>query len=515
MLHSTHLLAQGAAAAAALPQAAADAGPTASTPQLVIAAVAGIAVIITLIVWLKMHPFLALVLGSGVLALVAGIGLTDTFTSFTTGLGTTVAGVGVLIALGSIIGKLLIDSGGADRIVDTILDKTPVRRLPWAMALIAFVVGIPLFFEVGVVLLIPVVMIVARRMRANPVLVGIPALAGLSALHGLVPPHPGPLLAIDALGANLGLTLGLGLLVAVPTVIVAGPLLAIPLTRWVRLAPPTTILGVPDGAGAADGDRDQHAGSAGAGSNGGNTAGGSAADGSSAVAVLPDTATGLRKPSFGISVLVVLLPVLLMLARSVVEIAGATETGYGTVLEFLGEPLVALLITSLFALFAFGTAVGRTRQQLGDLVGSSFAPIAGILLIVGAGGGFKQTLVDSGVGDVIASGIAEAGITPLLAGWMVAALIRIATGSATVATITAAGIMAPLAAGLEPTQAALLVLAIGAGSVFLSHVNDAGFWLVKEYFGMTVGQTFKTWSLMESVLSVVALVVVLVLGAFV
>ncbi|WP_419707127.1 gluconate:H+ symporter [Promicromonospora sp. NFX87] len=483
MFHTTTLLAQGAAAA--LPQAAAAAEPTASTPQLVIAAVAGIAVIIVLIVWLKVHPFLALVLGSGVLAVTAGIGLTDTFTSFSAGLGSTVAGVGVLIALGAIIGKLLIDSGGADRIVDTILDRTPAKRLPWAMALIAFVVGIPLFFEVGVVLLIPVVMIVARRMRTNPVLVGIPALAGLSALHGLVPPHPGPLLAIEALGADLGLTLGLGLLVAVPTVIVAGPLLAVPLTRWVRLAPPVSVLGMSDGDGAPG-------------------------DGG------PSNATaGLRKPTFGMSVLVVLLPVILMLARSVVEIAGATETGYGTVLEFLGEPLVALLLTSLFALFAFGTAVGRTRQQLGDLVGSSFAPIAGILLIVGAGGGFKQTLVDSGVGEVIASGIADAGITPLLAGWMVAALIRIATGSATVATITAAGIMAPLAAGLEPTHAALLVLAIGAGSVFLSHVNDAGFWLVKEYFGMTVGQTFKTWSLMESVLSVVALLVVLLLGAFV
>jgi GntP family gluconate:H+ symporter len=489
MFH-TNLLAQGAAAAAALPQAA-DAAPAASTPQLVMAAVAGIAVIIVLIVWLKVHPFLALVLGSGVLAVVAGIGLTDTFTSFSAGLGSTVAGVGVLIALGAIIGKLLIDSGGADRIVDTILDRTPARRLPWAMALIAFVVGIPLFFEVGVVLLIPVVMIVARRMRANPVLVGIPALAGLSALHGLVPPHPGPLLAIEALGADLGLTLGLGLLVAVPTVIVAGPLLAVPLTRWVRLAPPVSVLGVSDRAGASGGA--------------------GVPDG----AALPNATAGLRKPTFGMSVLVVLLPVLLMLARSVVEIAGATETGYGTVLEFLGEPLVALLLTALFALFAFGTAVGRTRQQLGDLVGSSFAPIAGILLIVGAGGGFKQTLVDSGVGEVIASGIADAGITPLLAGWLVAALIRIATGSATVATITAAGIMAPLATGLEPTHAALLVLAIGAGSVFLSHVNDAGFWLVKEYFGMSVGQTFKTWTLMESVLSVVALLVVLLLGAVV
>ncbi|MFI2487376.1 SLC13 family permease [Promicromonospora kroppenstedtii] len=492
--------------------AAADAEPTASTSQLVLAAVIGIAVIVALIVWLKMHPFLALVLGSGALALVAGTGLTDTFTSFTAGLGTTVAGVGVLIALGAIIGKLLIDSGGADQIVDTILDRTPAKRLPWAMALIAFVVGIPLFFEVGVVLLIPVVMIVARRMRANPILVGIPALAGLSALHGLVPPHPGPLLAIDALGANLGLTLGLGLLVAVPTVIISGPLLAIPLTRWVRLDPPTTVLGVPD-------DVTGGTGSNGTGSSGSGTGSGSGkGDAGTATATATGTTTGtktLRKPSFGISVLVVLLPVILMLARSVVEVAGATETGYGTILEFLGEPLVALLITSLFALVAFGTGVGRTLQQVGDLVGSSFAPIAGILLIVGAGGGFKQTLVDSGVGDVIASGIADAGITPLLAGWLVAALIRIATGSATVATITAAGIMAPLAAGLEPTQAALLVLAIGAGSVFLSHVNDAGFWLVKEYFGMTVGQTFKTWSLMESVLSVVALLVVLLLGIFV
>ncbi|MFI8523829.1 SLC13 family permease [Promicromonospora sukumoe] len=513
MLHDTALLAAdplaaGPLAAGPLATAAADTAPTASTAQLVLAALIGIVVIVGLIVWLKMHPFLALVLGSGALALVAGIGLTDTFTSFTAGLGTTVAGVGVLIALGAIIGKLLIDSGGADRIVDTILDRTPVKRLPWAMALIAFVVGIPLFFEVGVVLLIPVVMIVARRMRTNPVLVGIPALAGLSALHGLVPPHPGPLLAIDALGANLGLTLGLGLLVAVPTVIISGPLLAIPLTRWVKLDPPTTVLGMSDDAAGG-------AGGNGAGGSGGASSSDGAGKATGTATATEAGTTTLRKPSFGISVLVVLLPVILMLARSVVEIAGATETGWGTVLEFLGEPLVALLITSLFALFAFGTAVGRTRQQLGDLVGSSFAPIAGILLIVGAGGGFKQTLVDSGVGDVIASGIADAGITPLLAGWLVAALIRIATGSATVATITAAGIMAPLAAGLDPTQAALLVLAIGAGSVFLSHVNDAGFWLVKEYFGMTVGQTFKTWSLMESVLSVVALLVVLLLGAFV
>ncbi|WP_448058473.1 GntP family permease [Cellulomonas hominis] len=449
--------------------AAGDATANVSDGRLIIAALIGIVAIVALIVWLKLHPFLSLMLGAGLLAVVAGIPYSDAFTSFTDGLGTTVGGVGVLIALGAIIGKLLIDSGGADQIVDTILARTPVQRLPWAMALAAFVIGIPLFFEVGVVLLIPVVMLVARRSKVSMILVGIPALAGLSALHGLVPPHPGPLIAIDALGADLGLTLGLGLLIALPTVAIAGPLLARPLARWVHLDPPETILG--------SGDRDR--------------------------------ADDERRPSFGLALSVVLLPVVLMLARTVAETFTFEDTSLGTVLVFIGTPLVALLVTALISLVALGTSLGRTRDEVSALVGSSFLPIAGILLIVGAGGGFKQTLVDSGVGDVIASGLADWPISPLLAAWLVAVLIRVATGSATVATITAAGIVAPLAEGLSPSHVALMVLAIGAGSVFLSHVNDAGFWLIKEYFKMTVGQTFKTWSLMECVLSVTGLVLVL------
>lgn len=450
--------------------AAAEGAPAVSDTRLIVAAVIGIAVIVLLIVWLKLHPFLALMLGAGVLAVAAGLPYVDAFTSFTKGLGETVAGVGILIALGAIIGKMLIDSGGADQIVDSILARTPVQRLPWAMAFAAFIIGIPLFFEVGVVLLIPVVMLVARRSKVSMIVVGIPALAGLSALHGLVPPHPGPLIAIDALGADLGLTLGLGLLVAIPTVAVAGPLLAKPMARWVPLDPPTEILGA--------GDREE----------------------------------GGRRPSFAVALTVVLLPVVLMLARTLAETVGFADSGFGQVLDFVGTPLVALLITALVSLVLLGTAQGRTRSQVSKLVDSSFAPIASILLIVGAGGGFKATLVDSGVGDVIANGLADAPISPLLAAWLVAVLIRVATGSATVATVTAAGIVAPLAEGLSPTHVALMVLAIGAGSVFLSHVNDAGFWLVKEYFKMTVGQTFKTWSLMECVLSVTALVVVLLLS---
>lgn len=454
----------------ALLAAAADGAPVASTGRLIVAAVVGIAVLVTLIVWLKLHPFLSLMIGAAVLAVVAGLPYTDAFSSFTSGLGETVAGVGILIALGAIIGKMLIDSGGADQIVDTILAKTPAKRLPWALAFAAFIIGIPLFFEVGVVLLIPVVMLVARRSKLSMIAVGIPALAGLSALHGLVPPHPGPLIAIDALQADLGLTLGLGLLVALPTVAVAGPLLAKPLARWVPLDPPTEVLGA--------GDRDENA----------------------------------SRPSFGLALTVVLLPVVLMLAKTLAETIGFQDTAVGGVLDFIGTPLEALLITTLVALVLFGTLQGRTRGQVSKLVDSSFAPIASILLIVGAGGGFKQTLVDTGVGDVIASGLADAPISPLLAAWLVAVLIRVATGSATVATVTAAGIVAPLAEGLPASHVALMVLAIGAGSVFLSHVNDAGFWLVKEYFKMTVGQTFKTWSLMECVLSVTALIVIMLLG---
>ncbi|MFT4258099.1 GntP family permease [Microbacterium sp.] len=452
-----------------LPFADPAAPPAASTAQLIIAAVVSIVIIVALILWVKMHPFFALMLGSAVMAVAANMGFTDAFTSFSAGLGSTVGGVGVLIVLGAVIGRFLTESGAADEIVDTVLAKTPAKRLPWAMAFAAFIIGIPLFFEVGVVLLIPIVMLVAKRAKLPVILVGIPALAGLSALHGLVPPHPGPLIAIDALKADLGVTLALGLLVAIPTVIIAGPVMAKPMAKWVPIAASDKLLAPVD-------------------ENRG------------------------RRPSFGIALSVVLMPVVLMLMMTVVKATGIGETGVGQVLVWLGTPLQALLITALYSMVVLGTTLGRTMSEVASETGAAFAPIASILLIVGAGGGFKQTLVDSGVGQVIGSGIAGSGMPLLIAGWLVAVVIRLATGSATVATITAAGIMAPLVGDLSSTHVALMVLAIGAGSVFLSHVNDAGFWLVKEYFGMTVGQTFKTWSLMECVVSVVGLIGVLLLG---
>lgn len=442
---------------------------TAGESQLVVAAVIGIALIIGLIVWAKLNPFLSLMIGSAVLALVAGTPLVEAFGSFTEGFGGTVGDVGVLIALGAVIGQFLVKSGAADSIVDAFLDRTAPALRPWVIAGLAMLLGIPLFFEVGIVLLIPVVMLAARRSQLPVMLLGIPALAGLSALHALVPPHPGPLIAVDALGANLGLTLALGLLVSVPVVAIAGPLSAKLMARWVPIEAPTSISGQ---------DITEN--------------------------------TGSDRPSVGRGLAVVLLPVVMMLSRTVVESLQVSEDSvvYKT-FEFLGEPIVALLATVLLAMFFLGFGVGRTRQEVSDQVGGAFGPIAGVILIVGAGGGFKQTLVNTGVADVVGEWVQAAPVSPLIAGWLVAVFIRLATGSATVATVTAAGIMAPVAAGMGSTEVALMVLAIGAGSVFFSHVNDAGFWLVKEYFGMTVPQTLKTWSLMETVLSVVALGVVL------
>ncbi|MFE9041998.1 GntP family permease [Streptomyces sp. NPDC012421] len=444
---------------------------SAGNAQLGIAVLAGIAVIVLLITRFKLHAFLALTIGSLALGAFAGAPLADTIKAFSTGLGNTVAGVGVLIALGAILGKLLADSGGADQIVDTILAKASRRSMPWAMVLIASVIGLPLFFEVGIVLLIPVVLMVAKRGNYSLMRIGIPALAGLSVMHGLIPPHPGPLVAIDAVGANLGVTLALGLVVAIPTVIIAGPVFSRYAARWVDIQAPEHMIPTRPSEDLE------------------------------------------KRPGFGVTVATVMLPVVLMLVKALVDIVvDDPENAVQKVTDVIGSPLIALLAAVIVALFTLGRAAGFTKERLSSTVEKSLAPIAGVLLIVGAGGGFKQTLIDIGVGQMILDFSENWSIPALLLAWLIAVAIRLATGSATVATISAAGLVAPLAAGMSTGETALLVLAIGAGSLFFSHVNDAGFWLVKEYFGMSVGQTIKTWSVMETIISVVALVFVLLLS---
>lgn len=485
--------------------AALAAADTANSPwtghdtQVLVVAAIGIAIVVLLIVWIKMHAFLALTIGALFVGIGSGIALNKVTTSYETGVGGVLGYVGILIALGAMLGKLLADSGGADKVVETLLRGRPAT-LPWKMALIAGIIGIPMFFEIGLVLLIPVVMLAVRRSNGPAMRLGIPALAGLSVLHGFIPPHPGPLAAIGILHANVGITLALGLLVAIPTVIVAGPLFG-------NLAARMVPIGAAGAALAVTGGTTAEVSPSGARTPGARTtAGGSGRSGKAPAgetrAQDPDAT---RTPSFAITLVTLLSPLVLMLIKAAADVWMAKTNPVHPLLDFIGDPVVALTVAVLLAMVTFGTGVGFSAQVLTKKIGQSLLPIVGVMLIVGAGGGFKQVLVDGGTGTAIAKIAIAASLSVLLLGWIVAVLIRLATGSATVATVTAAGIIAPLAGGLSPVHLSLVVLAVGAGSLFFSHVNDAGFWLVKEYFGLTVGQTIKTWSVMETIISVMGL----------
>ena len=449
--------------------------------RLMVVAALGIAVIVVLITKFKLHPFLALILGSAFVGLASGVEPALVIKNFEDGVGGVLKEVGLLIALGAMLGKLLADSGGANRVVDTLLAKATGNKLVWSITLVAVIIGLPMFFEIGLVLLLPVIVLVTQRSKMPLMRIAIPALAGLSVLHGLVPPHPGPLIAISAVKAELGTTLALGLLVAVPTVIICGPLFSRLAAKWVPVGAPAVAGGIDTQHGA-------------------------------------DMQGVKRQPSFLVTLLTIIFPVVLMLLKAVVDIIwpdAATAPWIRTVFDFVGQPLVAMTLAVLLAIFTFGYAVGFTGNKITSKIGASLGPIAGIMLIVGAGGGFKQTLIGAGVGDSVKKWAEGTNMSVLVLGFIVAVALRLATGSATVATVTAAGIVAPLASSLTPTHAALLALAIGAGSLFLSHVNDAGFWLVKELFGLTVGQTFKTWSVMETLIPVVSFGFIMLLSVII
>jgi gluconate:H+ symporter, GntP family len=449
--------------------------PVASTPHLMLAFLAGIAVIIVLITVVKLHPFLGLIFGAVTVGVVAGEDFATVLASFANGFGKTAASVGILIALGAMFAKLLADSGGADEIVDTIVGHASPRMLPWAMALVGAIIGLPMFFEIGLVLLMPVIYLVARRSGLSLITIGIPALAGLSAMHGFVPPHPGPLAAIGYLGADLGLTLALGVAVAVPTIIVAGPLFGKLAGKWVVVGAPEIF----DADELAEGEQ-------------------------------------RRRPSFAITLFSVLLPVVLMLGKALVDIFIEDDgQWFRQIFDTLGTPLIALLIAVIVGMVTLGRGGGMSRDEITKCVESGLPPVAGIILIVAAGGGFKEVLVDTGIGTALKNLAEGTNISVLFLAWGLAVAIRLATGSATVATITASSLMVGLIEGMSSGEVSLVVLAVGAGSLFFSHVNDAGFWLVKEYFKLSVGQTIKTWSIMETVLSVSGLAVVLVLDLFI
>ncbi|RZT31290.1 GntP family permease [Cupriavidus agavae] len=451
-------------------------GAVTGTTLLVYALIAVIALVI-LIAKFKLNPFITLVVVSVALGFAVGMPMGDIVKSFEAGVGGTLGHIALVIGLGTMLGKMMAESGGAERIALTLIDFFGEKNVHWAMVVIAFIVGLPVFFEVGFVLLIPIAFNVAKRTNTSMILVGIPMVCGLSVVHGLIPPHPAALLAVQAYGADIGKTILFALIVGIPTAIIAGPLFAKLIDKHIKLPAVNPLAEQLTEEG--------------------------------------DAARAGNLPGFGITVLTILLPVFLMLIGSWADLIATPKTFANDFLKLIGNSVMALLIATLFSFYTFGKMRGFTRESILKFTNECVAPTAIITLVVGAGGGFGRVLRDSGISTAIVDVANNAHVSVLVLGWLVAVMIRIATGSATVAMTTAAGIVAPIAASVPGTRPELLVLTTGAGSLILSHVNDGGFWLVKEYFNMTVAQTFKTWSVAETIISVVALLFTLALSTVV
>ena len=438
--------------------------------QLLLYALGAVIALIVLIARFKVHPFIALVSVSLALGVVAGMPLPAAVKAFQDGVGGTLGFIAIVLGLGTMLGKIMAESGAATRIATTMIELFGVRQVHWAIMIVAFIVGIPVFFQVGFVLLIPLVFTIARRTGISLVKIGIPLVAGLSVVHGMLPPHPAAMLAVAAYNADIGLTILYGVLVGLPTAALAGPVFA----AWIA---PRIVLPLENPlASQLEGE------------------------------------SGQAMPGFGISMFTVLIPVILMLAASAGDAALEPASTLRPPLAFIGHPIVALLFALIFSFWSLGRARRFTREELLKFCNDCLAPTATILLVIGAGGGFNQVLIQSGVGRAIADVALDSSFSPLILAWIVAALIRVATGSATVAMTTSAGIVAPIALAAPGTSAELLVLATGAGSLVLSHVNDAGFWLIKEFFNMTVPQTLKTWTVAETIIGVAGLGFTVLLG---
>jgi gluconate:H+ symporter, GntP family len=430
----------------------------------------GVVLVVALITWVRMPAFIALAAGSLFVGVAARMPPSDIPRAFQQGVGDTLGFTAMVIGLGTVIGKLLAESGGAVVVSRALVRAMGERRVDWALVLSAFVVGLPVFFQVGLVLLAPVLFTLVRQARDDRAMVrlGIPLVAGLSAVHVLVPPHPGPLAAIERIGADTGGTLFYSLIVALPAAIIGGPVFGRFISRRVHVMP-------------------------------------------GAMADQFSTATATRPPSLAVTLLTILLPVLLMLLASVAQATLPAGRARLT-LTFAGNPLVALLVATLLSLVTFGRACGFDRARLLRFAEEALPPIASVLLVVGAGGGFGRVLDAAGAAKAIAQVMGGLDLSPLVLGWVIAAVLRLAVGSATVAVVTAASIVAPIAAALPQVNKELLVVAIGAGSSIASHVNDGGFWLVKEYLNMSVPQTVATWTVLETIVSIVGLAGVLLLA---
>ncbi|NYI02036.1 GntP family permease [Cupriavidus plantarum] len=454
--------------------------------QLLLTALVSVLLLVALIVSrIKMHPLLALLIVSVGVGFATGMAPESIVKHLVDGAGKTLGAVGVVIALGAMLGKILADAGTTEQIADAILKRASDRMIPWAMTLVAFVVGIPMFFEVGLVVMLPLIFSVARKLESKGrfkgsayVYVGIPVISALAAMHGMVPPHPGPLTAIASLKTSVGPTMLYGFLAAIPAMILGGPLYGAFMSPRMSTRPDQSLL-----------------------------------DQFTLTEKASEKADAGRRPGVGTGVLAALLPAILMLVHAIAETVLPKGSAALHVASFLGNPLIAMLLGVLFAIVALVISRGGDAEKLRGALGNSLKPIASIIMIIAGGGAFQQMLTSAKVGDAIVHLTQQLAFPPLILGWLIAMLLSVSTGSATVGIVGAAGLLAPLAGSDPNLNLPLLALSIGCGSLFFNYANHAGFWMVKESFGMTMSEATKTISVVQSIVAVVGLIMVLIFNA--
>lgn len=437
----------------------------------------GILALLFLIMGLKLNTFISLLVVSFGVALALGMPFDKVVSSIEAGIGGTLGHIALIFGLGAMLGKLIADSGGAQRIAMTLVNKFGEKNIQWAVVIASFIIGIALFFEVGLVLLIPIVFAISRELKISILFLGIPMVAALSVTHGFLPPHPGPTAIAGEYGANIGEVLLYGFIVALPTVLIAGPLF----TKLAKKIVPASF----------------------------------AKNGNIASLGTQKTFKLEETPGFGVSVFTAMLPIIIMSVATIIDLLqetiGFADNGVLAFIRLIGNASTAMIISLLVAVYTMGIKRNIPVKTVMDSCSTAISQIGMMLLIIGGGGAFKQVLINGGVGDYVADLFKGTALSPIVLAWLIAAILRISLGSATVAALSTTGLVIPLL-GHSDVNLALVVLATGAGSVIASHVNDAGFWMFKEYFGLSMKETFATWTLLETIISVAGLGFILLLS---
>lgn len=429
--------------------------------------IAGIIILMVLILVFRLNAFVSFIIASIIVGLAEGMPLEKVITSIESGIGHTLGFLVIIIGFGAMLGKIVAESGAAQKITSQIIKAFGIRRVQLALMLTGFIIGIPLFYDVGFVIMMPLVFTVAVSAELPLLYVGLPMLASLSVTHGYLPPHPAPVAILNTFGADMGKTMVYGIIIAIPAILLSGPVFY-KLVKKVEAKPLKEF---------------------------------------TSVKKLADN----EMPGFSLSILAALMPVILIGVSTLVKIIIPENAAILKITGFVGNPVIAMLLSLLFAIYMLGIRRGRKISDIMDSMAHSVSSLTMVMLVIAGAGGLKQILVDSGVSTYIGEALSNTGISPLILGWLIATVLRISLGSATVAGITTAGIVLPLVhgSGVNPE---LMVLAIGSGSLMTAHVNDGGFWLVKEYFNLSIKDTLKTWTVMETCIGVTGLAGVLILN---